>query len=62
MAALRARIETLQPRLADPGLYARDRAAFAGASAALVAAEAELAAAEGKWLELEILREGIERK
>ena len=62
MAALQAKIGTLQQRLGDPGLYARDRAGFDKASAALVSAQAELAVAEEKWLELEILREGIESK
>jgi ATP-binding cassette subfamily F protein uup len=60
MAGLHAKIGTLQKRLDDPGLYARDRAVFNNTSDALVAAAAELAAAEEKWLALEILREGIE--
>jgi ATP-binding cassette subfamily F protein uup len=62
IAVLQAKIGTLHQRLDDPGLYARDRAAFDSASAALVAAQEELAAAEEKWLELEILLEGIEGK
>jgi ATP-binding cassette subfamily F protein uup len=59
MDSLRARIRALHERLADPGLYARDRNAFEAASAALKSAETELAAAEERWLELEILREDV---
>ena len=59
MDTLQARIRTLHERLADPGLYARDRNAFEAASAALKSAETELAAAEERWLELEILREDV---
>ena len=59
MTALQTKIQALQRRLDDPGLYARDRKAFDEASAALVTAQAELAAAEEKWLALEILREDI---
>jgi ATP-binding cassette subfamily F protein uup len=60
IANLQATIGTLQQRLADTALYARDRKAFDQSSQALVAAQHELAAAEEKWLELEILREEIE--
>jgi ATP-binding cassette subfamily F protein uup len=60
IAALQEKIRAAQEKLADPGLYARDRKAFDEISAALVAAQAELAAAEDKWLELEILREEID--
>ena len=59
MDSLQARIRALHERLADPGLYARDRNAFEAASAALKSAETELAAAEERWLELEILREDV---
>jgi ATP-binding cassette subfamily F protein uup len=45
---------TLQRTLADPKLYARDRAAFDQASARLDALHAELAEAEDRWLELEM--------
>jgi ATP-binding cassette subfamily F protein uup len=58
--ALQANLRRLQKRLDDPGLYTRDRQAFADASAALAAVQGELAAAEERWLELEILREAIE--
>jgi len=59
IASLQAEISAAQARLADPGLYARDRKAFDAASAALAAAQAALVAAEDRWLELEILREEI---
>ena len=60
IAVLQAKIRANQDRLADPGLYARDRKAFDEASAAIVAAQAELSAAEERWLTLEILREEID--
>ena len=54
-------MRTLQQRLADPGLYARDRQGLRRqVGARSRAAQAELAAAEERWLELEILREEIE--
>jgi ATP-binding cassette subfamily F protein uup len=60
MAALEAEVKRLNDKLADPGLYARDRAAFDKAGAALAAAQTELSAAEERWLELELLRSEIE--
>jgi ATP-binding cassette subfamily F protein uup len=60
MDELRAAIAAAQAALADPGLYARDRAAFDRHGAALAASQAGLAAAEDEWLELEMLREEIE--
>ena len=60
MAKLQAEIAKLQTQLDDPTLYSRDRKAFDAASAAMTKAHADLAAAEEQWLELEILREGIE--
>ncbi len=60
MAVLEAEVRRLQDKLADPQLYARDRASFDKASKALAAAQAELAAAEERWLELELLRSEIE--
>jgi len=54
-----ARITALEAALADPGLYARDPAAFARASQALEAARAELFAGEEEWLELEERREAL---
>jgi len=59
IAGLEARIAALQDRLADPGLYARDRPAFEAASAALAGLQKELAEAEDKWLALEILSEEL---
>ncbi|MFY8153693.1 MAG: ATP-binding cassette domain-containing protein, partial [Hyphomicrobiales bacterium] len=60
MDALGRDIAKLQAILADPGLYARDRAAFDKASAAMAKAQGELSAAEDRWLELEILKESLE--
>ncbi len=60
IAALQEKIRAAQEKLADPGLYARDRKAFDEISARLVAAQVELATAEDRWLELEILRETID--
>jgi ABC transport system ATP-binding/permease protein len=60
MAVLEAEVRRLQDKLADPRLYARDRAAFDSTSTALAAVQAELSAAEERWLELELLRTQIE--
>jgi ABC transport system ATP-binding/permease protein len=60
MATLETQVKRLNERLADPALYARDRAAFDKATAALSTAQAELAAAEERWLELELLRSELE--
>jgi ATP-binding cassette subfamily F protein uup len=60
MEKLQKTIATLQKKLDDPGLYARDRAAFDAASGALASAQSELADAEEKWLALEIMREEME--
>ena len=65
-------LETLMPKLADaiarhdaalhdPGLYARDAAAFTRTSHALDKARADLAAAEDEWLTLEGRRDALER-
>ncbi len=61
MAALETRIAALQATLDDPTLFARDRKVFDETSQALARAQAGLAAAEEKWLQLELLREDIER-
>ncbi|MEZ5819814.1 MAG: ABC-F family ATP-binding cassette domain-containing protein [Bradyrhizobium sp.] len=58
---LQAEIARQQRLLDDPDLYRKDRKKFDAASAAIAAAQAELAAAEDRWLELEVLREEIER-
>jgi ATP-binding cassette subfamily F protein uup len=57
---LQAEIAKLQALIADPSLYARDRATFDKATAGLHEREAALAAAEHEWLELELKREEIE--
>jgi ATP-binding cassette subfamily F protein uup len=61
IAALEKDIATLQARLSDGALYARDARAFAELADKLAAAKAELEAAEERWIELEILREGTDR-
>jgi ATP-binding cassette subfamily F protein uup len=62
MAALEAEIARHSKTIADPELYASDRAAFDKASAALASAQAELAKAEDEWLRLEELRERVEAR
>ncbi len=61
MTGLEKEIAALHARLADPSLYAKDRQVFEQASAALTKAQDELVEAEHRWLELEILREDIEK-
>ncbi len=60
IAALETEVGRLHDIIADPDLYARDRAGFDKTSVALTKAQAELAAAEERWLELELLRSEIE--
>jgi ATP-binding cassette subfamily F protein uup len=60
MAALSAKIEGLRGKLGDPGLFARDPAAFGEAAKDLRTAEETLAATEDEWLKLEMLREELE--
>ena len=62
ITALEADIAKLSKTIADPNLYARDRAAFDKASAALAKAQADLSAAEDEWLRLEELREQVEAR
>jgi ATP-binding cassette subfamily F protein uup len=62
IAKLEAEITKLSKTIADPGLYAKDRAAFDNATAALGKAQAELAQAEDDWLRLEELREQVEAR
>ena len=62
IAVLEAEIVKLSRTIADPNLYARDRAAFDQASATLGKAQADLAAAEDEWLRLEELRERVEAR
>jgi ATP-binding cassette subfamily F protein uup len=60
IAALPGKIAKLEADLADPGLYARDVAAFDRINKALEAARHELSAAEEEWLALEERREALE--
>jgi ATP-binding cassette subfamily F protein uup len=59
MARLETDIARAREILADPELYARDRALFDQTSAKLATLSAELAAAEEQWLELELRREEL---
>ena len=52
-------IRTLEERLHDPGLYARDKAGFDRLMQELDAVRASLAAAENEWLSLEEKRESL---
>ena len=61
IVSLEAEIARQQRILDDPDLYNRDRAKFDRVSEALTKAQAELREAEDRWLELEVLREGIEQ-
>ncbi len=61
IAELERTIQTLQQRLDDPELFARDRKHFDETTSQMTAAQSELTAAEEKWLALEMLREEIER-
>jgi len=60
IAKLEAEIKTLSAKLADAGLYARDRSAFETANARLADAQHQLENAETQWLELEEKRTAIE--
>ena len=59
--ALQAEIATLHDALADPDLYGRDPSTFSAKTARVGVAQAELDAAETEWLELEMLREELQR-
>jgi ABC transport system ATP-binding/permease protein len=61
IAELEKGIETLHTKLSDGELYARDPKGFAAASAKLAQTQAALASAEERWLELEMLREDMQR-
>ncbi len=61
IALLQAEIAKQQRLLDDPDLYQRDRKKFEAASTAIAVAQQNLSTAEDKWLELEMLREEIER-
>ena len=57
---METQIAELTTILADPNIYARDRARFDAIAEALAVARDGLAAAEDRWLRLELLREEIE--
>ncbi|HEX4410533.1 MAG TPA: ATP-binding cassette domain-containing protein [Xanthobacteraceae bacterium] len=59
IAALKAKTDTLQAKLADPNFYARDRKGFEQTTTALGELHRRIAAAEEQWLDLEILREEL---
>jgi len=59
MAALIAKSDALQAKLADAEFYRRDRAGFEKVTSDLAETQRKLAAAEEHWLALEILREEI---
>lgn len=61
MARTEAEIARLEALLADPGLYARDPAAFTATSEKLEAAQSTLQSLEDEWLELEMMREAGEQ-
>ncbi|HXC55274.1 MAG TPA: ABC-F family ATP-binding cassette domain-containing protein [Rhizomicrobium sp.] len=61
IAALDRQIAALQAELAAPDLYTRDAKKFAALSQALADAQHAHAAGEERWLELEMLREELER-
>ena len=61
LAVLEKTIAALHAKLSDAALYERDPEAFAAASASLVEAQSALASGEDRWLELEMLREELER-
>ena len=61
MVSLQAEMVRLNDALADPDFYSRDAKGYETATAELKAAEQRLATAEHEWLELEILREGLEQ-
>jgi ATP-binding cassette subfamily F protein uup len=60
MRKLEEEIATLEAKLADASLFARDPKAFDAAAARLTAARDELLKSEELWLELEMKREALE--
>jgi ABC transport system ATP-binding/permease protein len=60
MEKLAAEIGTLEAKLADPDLYAKDPQGFSRIAGQLDEKRASLSAKEEEWLELEMLREEIE--
>jgi ATP-binding cassette subfamily F protein uup len=61
ITALEREIHALHERLVGEGFYERDPKGFTATTAKLAELQASLAACEERWLELEILREEIER-
>jgi ATP-binding cassette subfamily F protein uup len=61
IAKLQAEIAKRQHTLDDPDLFHKDRKKFDQASDALTKAQNELQQAEDRWLQLEMLREEIEK-
>jgi ATP-binding cassette subfamily F protein uup len=61
ITALEKEIAKLQTLLSDAAFYARDPKGFAATSVKLEKSHQELATSEERWLELEILREELER-
>jgi ATP-binding cassette subfamily F protein uup len=59
VADLPTRIAGLETELADPGLYARDAAAFARLSGELETLRRRLSSAEDEWLALEARKEAL---
>lgn len=61
MTALEREIAALTEKMSADGFYERDPKGFAAATAKLAELQATLAASEERWLELEMLREELER-
>ncbi len=61
IAELEKLCATLSERLSDPAFYTKDPKAFAETTTALANARTELTSSEERWLELEILREELEK-
>jgi ATP-binding cassette subfamily F protein uup len=62
MAEVEKDIAALHAKLSDATFYARDPDGFAVLSEKLAGAQAALTATESRWLELEMLREELERQ
>jgi len=60
VAELPERIRKLEADMADPDLYAKDRAKFDRLSATLDATRSQLEASEEEWMALEEQREALE--
>jgi ABC transport system ATP-binding/permease protein len=60
MAALQSELKSLEAKLGDAGLFARDAKLFESTTTRHATAFQELQAAEEHWLELEMMREELE--